>query len=213
MNVPALTIARFSGSPVVGSTTAAMADRPKATDPARLTAPSHHAARRPAALGDRWHTRLKAIALEMRKAIEPNRSGAQIRRSSCRTVRFSMRAAPVLMLKNKVPTSWIPDAIATALRNHEVGNGLHVESPGDGGGPFERWGISTSVPLLTGFIIVCVAELIVGAVLWSGRPIGSWLALALLPFELAYWIGFALPFGLILGAIRTVLVVAALLGL
>ena len=39
MKVPALTIATFSGSPVVGSTTAAMADRPKATDPARLTAP------------------------------------------------------------------------------------------------------------------------------------------------------------------------------
>jgi hypothetical protein len=85
--------------------------------------------------------------------------------------------------------------------------------PTYGGGPFERWGISTSVPLLTAFIIVCVAELIVGAVLWSGRPIGSWLALGLLPFELAYWIGFALPFGLILGAIRTVLVVVSLLGL
>jgi len=84
--------------------------------------------------------------------------------------------------------------------------------PTYGGGPFERWGISTSVPLLTGFIIVCVAELIVGGLLWSGRPIGLWLALALIPFELVYWIGFALPIALILGAIRTVLAIVALLG-
>lgn len=84
--------------------------------------------------------------------------------------------------------------------------------PTYGGGPFERWGISTSIPLLTGFIVVCVAELIVGGVLWSGRPIGLWLALALVPFELVYWIGFALPIALILGAIRTVLVIVALLG-
>ncbi len=83
--------------------------------------------------------------------------------------------------------------------------------PTYGGGPFERWGISTSIPLLAGFILVCAAEIVVGAVLWSGQPIGLWLALALVPFELVYWIGFALPFGLILGAIRTVLVIVALL--
>ena len=82
--------------------------------------------------------------------------------------------------------------------------------PTYGGGPFERWGIPTSIPLLAGFIAVCVAELVVGALLWSGRPIGLWLALAILPFELIYWIGFALPFGPILGAIRTVLVIVAL---
>lgn len=83
--------------------------------------------------------------------------------------------------------------------------------PTYGGGPFERWGISTSVPLLAGFIAVCVAELIVGGMLWSGQPTALWLALALVPFELVYWIGFALPFGFILGGIRTVLVLVALL--
>jgi hypothetical protein len=84
--------------------------------------------------------------------------------------------------------------------------------PTYGGGPFERWGIPTSIPLLAGFIAVCVAELVVGALLWSGRPIGLWLALALLPFELIYWVGFALPFGPILGTIRTVLVIVVLTG-
>ena len=82
--------------------------------------------------------------------------------------------------------------------------------PTYGGGPFERWGIPTSVVLLAGFIAVCAAELVVGALLWSGRPSGLWLALAILPFELVYWIGFALPFGPLMGAIRTVLVVVAL---
>jgi hypothetical protein len=95
-------------------------------------------------------------------------------------------------------------------QHHEVWTFMGF--PTYGGGPFERRGLSTSVPLLAGFIAVCIAELILGAMLWSGRPIGLWLALALLPFEFLYWIGFALPFGPILGAIRTVLVIIALSG-
>jgi hypothetical protein len=82
--------------------------------------------------------------------------------------------------------------------------------PTYGGGPFERWGIPTSAPLLTGFIAVCAAELVVGILLWSGRPSGWSLALGLLPFELIYWIGFALPFGPVIGAIRTIAVILAL---
>ena len=71
--------------------------------------------------------------------------------------------------------------------------------PTYGGGPFERWGIPTSIPLLAGFVAGCIAELLVGAVLWSESTSGLWLALALLPLELVYWIGFALPYALILG--------------
>ena len=82
--------------------------------------------------------------------------------------------------------------------------------PTYGGGPFERWGIPTSVPLLAGFIAVCAAEVVVGVLLWPGLSIGLWLALALFPFELVYWIGFALPFGPIPAAIRTVLVIVVL---
>jgi hypothetical protein len=82
--------------------------------------------------------------------------------------------------------------------------------PTYGGGPFERWGILTSVPLLAGFIAVCAAELVVGVLLWSDVSIGLWLAVALLPFELVFWIGFALPYGAILGAVRTVLVIVVL---
>jgi hypothetical protein len=62
--------------------------------PTKRTAPLH--ARRQAA------DDAKAIALEMRKAIEPNRSGARMRRSSYCTERLAMRAASVRTLKNKV---------------------------------------------------------------------------------------------------------------
>jgi hypothetical protein len=83
--------------------------------------------------------------------------------------------------------------------------------PTYGDGPFERWGFPTNVALLLGFVAVCAAEVVVGVLLWGGSTIAPWLALALLPVELLFWIGFALPFGLLLGLARTALVVAILL--
>lgn len=82
--------------------------------------------------------------------------------------------------------------------------------PTYGNGPFERFGIATSVPLLGAFVVVCAAEGIVGLLLVTGQRSGLWLALGLLPFELVFWIGFALPFGPVLGLIRTALVVYVL---
>jgi hypothetical protein len=78
--------------------------------------------------------------------------------------------------------------------------------PTYGDGPFESIGIETSTPLLTIFSLVCLAELVAGWLLWRRRRSGAILALALLPVELAFWIGFALPFGLVLGVARTALV-------
>ena len=94
------------------------------------------------------------------------------------------------------------------VQQHEVWTFMGF--PTYGGGPFDRWGIPTSVPLLAGFIAVCAAELVVGVLLWSGRSIGLSLAIGLLPFELIYWIGFALPYGPIVGAIRTIAVIFVL---
>ena len=82
--------------------------------------------------------------------------------------------------------------------------------PAYGDGPFERWGIPTSVALLLGFVAVCAAEVVVGVLLWRDATIAPWLALALLPVELVFWIGFALPFGPLLGLARTALVVGVL---
>ena len=82
--------------------------------------------------------------------------------------------------------------------------------PTYGGGPFKRWGLATSVGLLLGFVAVCIAEVVVAVLLWRDAATALWLALALLPVELVFWIGFALPFGLLLGLARTALVVAIL---
>jgi len=75
-----------------------------------------------------------------------------------------------------------------------------------GDGPFEDLGIYTTVPLLLAFLSVCVAELLAGWLLWRHRRDGGVLALALLPVEFAFWIGFALPLGPVAGLTRTVLV-------
>jgi hypothetical protein len=92
------------------------------------------------------------------------------------------------------------------VKHHSVWT--FIGFPTYGGGPFERMGLATSAPLLAGFLAVCLAEVIVGSMLWAGHPAALWLSLALLPFEFSYWLGFALPFGPIFGVVRTALVVA-----
>ncbi|GAA3627188.1 hypothetical protein C8D88_1204 [Lentzea atacamensis] len=82
--------------------------------------------------------------------------------------------------------------------------------PAYGEGPFEKIGIPTTVPLLAGFAVVCGAEVVAASLLWRGRRSGKTLALALLPFEAAYWIGFALPVPPVFGAGRTIAVLLAL---
>lgn len=84
--------------------------------------------------------------------------------------------------------------------------------PTYGNGPFVDVGIPTTVPLLVGFVVVCAAEVVVGVLLWVWPRLGGWLSIALLPFEVAYRIGFALPFGPVLGALRSLAVIPALRG-
>jgi hypothetical protein len=79
--------------------------------------------------------------------------------------------------------------------------------PTYGGGPFERIGIRTTVPLLVAFLVVCGLEVVTGWLLWRGRRASRVVAVALLPIELAFWIGFALPFGPPLGLARAILVI------
>jgi hypothetical protein len=81
--------------------------------------------------------------------------------------------------------------------------------PTYGGGPFERIGIPTSIVLLTGFLVVCVAEIALGVMLMMDAPGTRIFSIALLPFEFLFWIGFALPFGPPLGVARTILVFLA----
>ena len=78
--------------------------------------------------------------------------------------------------------------------------------PTYGDGPFERIGVETSTALLVGFLSVCVAEVALAVMLWTDAPHAATVSYALLPFELVFWVGFALPLGPPLGIARTVLV-------
>jgi hypothetical protein len=80
--------------------------------------------------------------------------------------------------------------------------------PTYGGGPFENIGLDTSAPLLAGFVVVCVAEVGLAAALWRGGPRSTTFSHSLLPVELAYWSGFALPFGFVFGIGRAALLLA-----
>ena len=92
-------------------------------------------------------------------------------------------------------------------RTHEVWTLMGF--PTYGGGPFERVGLSSSVPLILAFVVVCAAEVAVGVLLWTDSSHAALLSHLLLPFELVFWIGFALPFGPLLGIARTVAVLLA----
>ena len=81
--------------------------------------------------------------------------------------------------------------------------------PSTGSGPFEARGIPTSLPLLAAFNALCAAEVASGWLLWRRRKSGAVLSLAILPFQLVFWYGFALPYGPVLGVARTVFLLAA----
>jgi hypothetical protein len=74
--------------------------------------------------------------------------------------------------------------------------------PTYGDGPFTSIGIETSTPLLAGYVAVCAAETGLAVALWRGTPWARKASTALLPVEAAYWVGFALPFGPVLGLAR-----------
>lgn len=98
-------------------------------------------------------------------------------------------------------------AIAHFARTGEVWTFLGFPTYGDG--PFERVGLATTTPLLLGFLLVCLSEIVVGVMLVRDVPAASVLSLALVPVEIVFWIGFALPAGLILGPTRVGLVLLA----
>ena len=64
----------------------------------------------------------------------------------------------------------------------------------------------TTVPMLAGFLLVCVLEGVAGWSLWGGHRFGAILGLALLPAGAIFWWGFALPIPPILAVVRTILI-------
>jgi hypothetical protein len=96
-----------------------------------------------------------------------------------------------------------------AIRNLLQGGDIPIVMgfPAYGRGPFERIGIPTTVPLLAGFLLVCILEIVAGVLVWGGSRVGAYLALALLPAGAVFWWGFALPFGPVFALISTALIV------
>jgi hypothetical protein len=95
-----------------------------------------------------------------------------------------------------------------AIRNLLIGRDIPfvMGFPAYGRGPFERVGISTTVPLLAAFLLVCILEAVAGVLLWGGHKSGAILALVLLPVGGIFWWGFALPIPPIFGLVWTILI-------
>jgi hypothetical protein len=81
--------------------------------------------------------------------------------------------------------------------------------PTYGDGPFDEHGVTTTVPLLTAFTLVCALQVVAGIRVWHARRDGGVLALALVPLGGLFWWGFALPFGPLLGLAAAALVLRA----
>lgn len=95
-----------------------------------------------------------------------------------------------------------------AIRNLLIGRDIPfvMGFPAYGRGPFERVGISTTVPLLVAFLLVCILEAVAGVLLWGGYKSGAVLALVLLPVGGIFWWGFALPIPPIFALFWTILI-------
>jgi hypothetical protein len=95
-----------------------------------------------------------------------------------------------------------------AIRSLLAGRGIPIVMgfPAYGRGPFERFGVPTTVPLLSAFLIVCILEAVAGVLLWGGYLSGGILALALLPVAGLFWWGFALPIPPVFAIVWTILI-------
>lgn len=95
-----------------------------------------------------------------------------------------------------------------AIRSLSAGRGIPLVMgfPAYGAGPFEQHGLPTTIPLVLGFLLVCILEAVAGWLLWGGHRAGAILALALLVPGAVYWWGFDLPIPPIVAIVRTILI-------
>jgi hypothetical protein len=76
------------------------------------------------------------------------------------------------------------------------------------GGPFsERVSPETFAILLGLFFGLCVVETFAGWLLWNGSRAGGVLTFVLLPLDVLFWAGFAVPFPFVAGVVRVGLLV------
>jgi len=77
-----------------------------------------------------------------------------------------------------------------------------------GGGLFDRVSPEAFAVLLGLFAALCALEAYAAWLLWNGAQVGALLTLALLPVEIVFWAGFAVPFPPLIAVARLGLLAA-----
>lgn len=118
-----------------------------------------------------------------------------------------LRAASVLFILDGIGFGvFVVPAIVRVIQHRPIP--IVFGFPAYGGGPFERIGLKSTVPLLAAFLLVNVLEIIAGVLVWRGIRSGAILGFALIPFGAFFWWGFALPIPPVLALARSILVAA-----
>lgn len=86
-----------------------------------------------------------------------------------------------------------PFAAARLLRDRELPVLFGLPFRAYGGGFFEQWSPEVFAVLLGLFAALSALELFAGYLLWHGEPLGAVITIALLPIEIFFWAGFAVP--------------------
>ena len=77
-----------------------------------------------------------------------------------------------------------------------------------GGGPLDRFSPEIFAVFLGLFTALCALEAYAGWLLWNGEPVGARMTLVLLPIEVAFWVGFAVPIPPLIAIVRLGLLAA-----
>jgi hypothetical protein len=77
-----------------------------------------------------------------------------------------------------------------------------------GGGPLDRFSPEVFAVFLGLFTALCALEAYAGWLLWNGEPVGARMTLVLLPVEVAFWVGFAVPVPPLIAIVRLGLLAA-----
>ena len=77
-----------------------------------------------------------------------------------------------------------------------------------GGGPLDRVSPEVFAVILGLFTALSALEAYAGWLLWNGETLGVWMTLAVLPIEVMFWIGFALPIPPVVAVLRLGLLAA-----
>lgn len=74
-----------------------------------------------------------------------------------------------------------------------------------GGGFLERWSHGGFALMLGAFTALSTVEVLASYLLWNGAPLGAYITLGLIPVEIFFWAGFALPIPPVFALVRVTL--------